>query len=45
MGGLVENNPARGIRRIPETKNVTPQNVTLSPEALAILGNRRDTAD
>jgi len=34
-----------GIWRIPETKNGTPQNVTLSPEALAILDSRRDAAE
>jgi integrase len=34
-----------GIWRIPETKNGTPQNVTLSPEALAILGTRKQVAD
>lgn len=33
-----------GIWRIPETKNGTPHNVTLSPEALAILDNRRQAA-
>ncbi len=33
-----------GIWRIPETKNGTPHNVTLSPEALAILGSRRQAA-
>jgi len=31
-----------GIWRIPVTKNGTPQNVTLSPEALAILGSRQN---
>ena len=34
-----------GIWRIPETKNGTPQNVTLSPEALAILGSRRQATE
>lgn len=34
-----------GIWRIPETKNGTPQNVTLSPEALAILNSRRTSAE
>jgi integrase len=34
-----------GIWRIPETKNGTPQNVTLSPEALAILGSRRNSTE
>lgn len=36
---------AEGIWRIPETKNGTPQNVTLSPEALEILKARKETAD
>jgi integrase len=31
--------------RIPETKNGTPQNVTLSPEALEILAARRNEVD
>ncbi|MDP2824712.1 MAG: site-specific integrase [Sulfuritalea sp.] len=34
-----------GIWRIPDTKNGTPQNVTLSPEAAAILATRKETAD
>jgi integrase len=34
-----------GIWRIPETKNGTPQNVTLSPEALEILTARKESAD
>lgn len=34
-----------GIWRIPTTKNGTPQNVTLSPEAAAILTTRKETAD
>ena len=34
-----------GIWRIPETKNGTPQNVTLSPEALEILKARKETAE
>jgi integrase len=34
-----------GIWRIPETKNGTPQNVTLSPEAMAILKAREDTVE
>ena len=34
-----------GIWRIPVTKNGTPQNVTLSPEAAAILKTRKETAD
>lgn len=36
---------AEGVWRIPETKNGTPQNVTLSPEALAILKTRSDAAE
>jgi integrase len=36
---------AEGIWRIPDTKNGTPQNVTLSPEAAAILTTRKETAD
>ncbi len=38
-------NLAEGIWRIPDTKNGTPQNVTLSPEAAAILTTRKETAD
>mgnify|MGYP003382672516 CR=1 FL=1 len=34
-----------GIWRIPNTKNGTPQNVTLSPEAAAILMTRKETAE
>jgi len=34
-----------GIWHIPETKNGTPHNVTLSPEALAILNSRRQAAN
>jgi integrase len=34
-----------GIWRIPDTKNGTPQNVTLSPEATAILETRKEAAD
>lgn len=34
-----------GIWRIPDTKNGTPQNVTLSPEAATILAARKETAD
>lgn len=34
-----------GIWRIPTTKNGEPQNVTLSPEAMAILATRKETAD
>ena len=33
------------IWRIPMTKNGTPQNVTLSPEAMAILTGRKEAAD
>ena len=36
---------AEGIWRIPDTKNGTPQNVTLSPEALEILKTRKETAE
>jgi integrase len=36
---------AEGIWRIPETKNGTPQNVTLSPEALEILNVRTESAE
>lgn len=38
-------NLAEGIWRIPRTKNGNPQNVTLSPEAVAILKVRQQTAD
>lgn len=38
-------NLAEGIWRIPDTKNGTPQNVTLSPEAAAILTMRKENAD
>lgn len=38
-------NLAEGLWRIPDTKNGTPQNVTLSPEAAAILTTRKETAD
>ncbi len=34
-----------GIWCIPDTKNGTPQNVTLSPEATAILDTRKDAAE
>lgn len=34
-----------GVWRIPETKNGTPQNVTLSPEAIAILTGRKNAAE
>ena len=36
---------AEGIWRIPETKNGTPQNVTLSPEALEILKARKEATE
>ncbi|MDZ4250269.1 MAG: tyrosine-type recombinase/integrase [Candidatus Nanopelagicales bacterium] len=38
-------NLAEGLWRIPDTKNGTPQNVTLSPEAATILTTRKETAD
>jgi len=38
-------NLPEGIWRIPLTKNGTPQNVTLSPEAAAILTTRKEDAD
>ncbi len=38
-------NLTEGIWRIPDTKNGTPQNVTLSPEAAAILTTRKETAE
>lgn len=38
-------NLTEGVWRIPRTKNGTPQNVTLSPEALTILKARKQTAD
>lgn len=38
-------NLADGIWRIPDTKNGTPQNVTLSPEAALILTTRKETAE
>ena len=40
-----EINLDESIWRIPRTKNGTPQNVTLSPEALSILKARRTNAD
>lgn len=40
-----ELNLSEGIWRIPETKNGTPQNVTLSPEAVAILAERKVAAE
>lgn len=36
---------AEAVWRIPRTKNNEPQNVTLSPEAVTILENRKATAD
>ena len=36
---------AEGIWRISETKNGTPQNVTLAPEALEILKARKETVE
>lgn len=36
---------AEGIWRIPDTKNGTPQNVTLSPEAIQILKVRKESAN
>ena len=38
-------NLEEGIWRIPDTKNSTPQNVTLAPEATEILRSRKDVAD
>lgn len=38
-------NLADRIWRIPDTKNGTPQNVTLSPEALEILAARKESAE
>jgi len=40
-----EINFAEGIWRIPTTKNGEPQNVTLSPEAIAILKARKEEAE
>lgn len=40
-----EVNLDEGIWRIPRTKNGTPQNVTLSPEAITILKARQESAD
>lgn len=40
-----EINLAESVWRIPMTKNGTPQNVTLSPEAVTILEARKETAD
>lgn len=39
-----EINLADSVWRIPDTKNGTPQNVTLSPEAVAILQARKEAA-
>lgn len=41
----VEINLGEYVWRIPDTKNGTPQNVTLSPEAVAILQARREAAE
>lgn len=38
-------NLEEGIWRIPDTKNGTPQNVTLAPEAIAILKVRKESVD
>lgn len=40
-----ETNLDESVWRIPLTKNGTPQNVTLSPEAVTILQARKETAD
>lgn len=40
-----EINLSESVWRIPDTKNGTPQNVTLSPEAVAILKPRKDEAE
>lgn len=40
-----EINLKESVWRIPETKNGTPQNVTLSPEAVTILEARKDSAE
>ena len=40
-----EINLAEGIWRIPDTKNGTPQNVTIAPEAMTILKARKHDAD
>ena len=39
-----ETNLAESVWRIPDTKNGTPQNVTLSPEAVTILEARKEAA-
>ena len=36
---------AEGLWRIPDTKNGTPQNVTLSPEAIGILKARQESVE
>lgn len=41
----VEVNLGEHVWRIPETKNGTPQNVTLSPEAVTILESRKNSAE
>lgn len=38
-------NLAEGIWRIPDTKNGTPQNVTLSPEAIVLLKDRKESVE
>ena len=40
-----EINLKESVWRIPRTKNSTPQNVTLSPEAVTILKERKELAD
>ena len=40
-----EINLAEHVWRIPDTKNGTPQNVTLSPEAVSILQARKESTD
>ncbi|HRF12243.1 MAG TPA: site-specific integrase [Candidatus Accumulibacter phosphatis] len=40
-----EINLSERVWRIPDTKNGTPQNVTLSPEAVTILETRKDAAE
>ena len=40
-----EINLSESIWRIPVTKNGTPQNVTLSPEAITILNTRKENSD
>lgn len=40
-----DTNLDESVWRIPDTKNGTPQNVTLSPEAVTILSARKEAAD